>query len=148
MAVSAIYLCICHCSALVRRLHDLNHAGTWVAIPLLLLLAYFVARIPLFALYREQAPLILNLLLGLSTCSYIGLLCWCCRLGTKGDNRYGTDPLNSAVPQQDFINPEHMQVPEYLGDPWRKIKAKQQQQATSQNNNNSEPQIHKINTPK
>lgn len=151
VAVGVIYLCMCHCTSLVRRLHDLNHAGTWVALPLLLLIAYFVARIPLFALYREHAPLILNLLLAVSACSYVALLVCCGRAGTKGDNRYGTDPLDSSMPQQDFINPEHMQMPEYLGDPWRKIKAKKEQQEREQQEQNTtepKPTVYKSNTPK
>lgn len=153
VAVMMLYLCLCHCASIVRRLHDLDHAGTWVALPLLLLITYFVARIPLFALYHEQAKLILKLLLAISVCSYIGLLVWCSRAGTKGNNRYGTDPLDHTVPQQDFVKTEHMQIPEYFGDPWRKIKAKQQMQKQQQQdiNANHESPVHsinKINTPK
>ena len=88
----------------------------------------------------------LNGILGLSILSYILLLGLCCQQGSKGNNRYGTDPLDSSVPAQDFINPEHLEMPEYLGDPWRKFKAKHDRQ-NSQNAdpNSSEPSTH--NTP-
>lgn len=124
VALCVLYLCCCQISSLVRRLHDCNQSGKVVALPFVLMLAYFVARIPLYALYPEAAALILNLILGLSVVSYLFLLGLCCRKGQTGSNRYGTDPLDPNVSAQDFINPEHLVMPEYLGDPWRKFKAK------------------------
>lgn len=135
VALGILYLCCCHITALVRRLHDCNRSGKLVALPFLLLLAYFVARIPLHALYQDYAAMTLNGILGLSILSYILLLGLCCQQGSKGNNRYGTDPLDSSVPAQDFINPEHLEMPEYLGDPWRKFKAKHDRQ----NSKNADP---------
>lgn len=126
LALGVLYLCFCQISAMVRRLHDCNRSGKIVVLPFILLLVYFIARIPLHALYQDYAELILKLLLLSSILCYVLLLLLCCQKGSVGSNRYGTDPLDQSVIAQDFINPEHLVAPEYLGDPWRKFKAKYQ----------------------
>ncbi len=123
-AVLIIGVCFCQISAIVRRLHDTDHSGKLVAIPYLLFIVYFIALIPLHAMHKEQAPTILGTIAAAAGLSYACLLMLCAIKGTQGPNRFGTDPLDPTVVAQDFINPSHMEVPEYLGDPWRKFKAK------------------------
>ena len=139
MALLLIYLVWCQSSAMVRRLHDRNYSGKWVLLPFVLLVLYFVVRMPLYALHPEQAAWALPAIALLSAGSYLVLLVLCALAGQVGSNRFGTDPLDSAIPAQDFINPEHLEMPVYLGDPWRKFKDKQaraqaraQAQATAQ----------------
>lgn len=125
MALVVIYLVWCQSSAMVRRLHDRNYSGKWVLLPFVLLVLYFVARMPLYALHPEQATWALTAIALLGAGSYLLLLVLCALAGQMGSNRFGTDPLDSATPAQDFINPEHLEMPVYLGDPWRKFKDKQ-----------------------
>lgn len=123
-ALAVIAIVACQYTATIRRLHDINLAGKIVAAPYVLAIAYFVAMGPLNALYPEYSQQILDGLVTLAALSYIYILFLCTRIGTKGNNRYGTDPLDKSKQAQDFINPDHMTQPEYLGDPWRKFKAK------------------------
>lgn len=125
MALLLIYLVWCQSSAMVRRLHDRNYSGKWVLLPFVLLVLYFVARMPLYTLHPEQATWALTAIAILGAGSYLLLLVLCALAGQVGSNRFGTDPLDSATPAQDFINPEHLEIPVYLGDPWRKFKDKQ-----------------------
>ena len=125
MALLVIYLVWCQSSAMVRRLHDRNYSGKWVLLPFVLLVLYFVARMPLYTLHPEQATWALTAIAILGAGSYLLLLVLCALAGQVGSNRFGTDPLDSATPAQDFINPEHLEMPVYLGDPWRKFKDKQ-----------------------
>ena len=122
MAIIAIIAC--QYTATIRRLHDLNKSGKIVALPYVLTLVYLVAMGPLNALHPEYAPQVLDGIVTLASLSYVYILFLCTRIGTKGNNNYGTDPLDKSQQSQDFINPDHMTSPEYLGDPWRKFKAK------------------------
>lgn len=122
-AIAVILLVIYQITATIRRLHDLNWRGWWLLIPYLLPLAYFLARQPIYVLAPEQA-FFLDILLLVFVGSWVILLAVCCCKGTQGANRFGTDPLDQHGISQDFINPQHMTSPEYLGDPWRKFKAK------------------------
>lgn len=122
-AVLIILVAVCQITATIRRLHDINKPGFLTAIPYVLPLFYMLARQPVHALYPESIW-VLTLLEILCGASLLGLLLLCALPGTKGDNKYGTDPLNHQAPSQDFINPQHFADPEYLGDPWRKFKAK------------------------
>lgn len=114
---------VCQITASIRRLHDLNLRGWWLLIPYLLPLAYFVSRQPIYVLAPEQAWLLDGMLV-IYIASWIGLWALWCKKGSTGSNRFGTDPLDSSNTQMDFINPQHMVNPEYLGDPWRKFKAR------------------------
>lgn len=123
-ALVIIAIVACQYTATIRRLHDLNKSGKIVALPYIFTLAYFVTMGPINALQPELAPKVLDGLVTLATLSYLYILFLCTRIGTKGNNNYGTDPLDKSQKSQDFINPDHMIAPEYLGDPWRKFKAK------------------------
>ena len=63
---------------------------------------------------------------------YLYILYLCSNEGTQGPNRYGTDPNDASIEQQDFVNPKHMASPELLGDPWRKFKNKVDQEKAAQ----------------
>lgn len=123
-AIVFMLILISQLSATVRRLHDLDNNGKIVAIPYLLLLCFFIARFPVYALLPQMAEMILNILITLVVLSFIYILYLCTKAGTLGDNRYGTDPLSLTTVAQDFINPKHMQAPELKGDPWRNYKRK------------------------
>lgn len=122
-AIVVIIVGVCQITASIRRLHDLNLRGWWLLIPYLLPLAYFVSRQPIYVLAPEQAWLLDGMLV-IYIASWIGLWALWCKKGSAGSNRFGTDPLDSSNTQMDFINPQHMVNPEYLGDPWRKFKAR------------------------
>lgn len=126
IAIGVIYIFITQLSASVRRLHDINLRGLLVALPYILLLIYFVMMIPVYAMYHEHADFIMNVAKFVTALSYLALLALCLKRGTVGQNRFGTDPLDESIEQQDYINPEHLDVPEYVGDPWRKFKNKHQ----------------------
>lgn len=140
-ALAVIAIVACQYTATIRRLHDINLSGKIVATPYILSLLYFIAIGPLNALYPEYSKQVLDGLVTLAALSYIYILFLCTRIGTKGNNRFGTDPLDKSQKSQDFINPDHMVQPEYLGDPWRKFKAKvareKEQQASGDNNSNN-----------
>lgn len=137
-AIVFMLVLICQLSATVRRLHDLNNSAKLVALPYLLILAFFIARLPLYALASEYAPMVLNLLVTAIVLSFIYIFYLCTKEGSKGDNLYGTDPLDPSGESKDFINPKHMQAPELKGDPWRNYKKKQNEQNNSSEQNQSE----------
>jgi uncharacterized membrane protein YhaH (DUF805 family) len=77
----------------IKRLHDRNRSGWW-------LLLFFIAPIPLDKLSDWLDDSILAL--PVSALS-LGLSVWCfvelfCLRGTKGANRFGSDPLAPADP--------------------------------------------------
>ncbi len=136
-AVAIIAIIACQYTATIRRLHDTDMAGKIVAAPYLLTLVYLISWGPLNVLQPEYGPKILDGLVTVITLSYLYILFLCTKPGTKGNNKYGTDPLDEEIESQDFVNPDHMQVPQYLGDPWAKFKArvardKQKQQEREQ----------------
>lgn len=135
IAVGFIYVFICQLSATVRRLHDINLKGYVVALPYIFLLIYFVMLIPVYAMYHDHADLIMNIAKGITALSYIALLALCLKQGNSGSNRFGTDPLDLNIDQKDFINPDHLEVPEYVGDPWRKFKNKHASNSDRDNSN-------------
>lgn len=122
-AIVVLLVEICQITASIRRLHDLNLRGWWLLFPYLLPLAYFISRQPIYVLAPDQAWLLDGMLL-ICIVSWIGLWTLWCKKGSNTSNRFGTDPLDSSNAQMDFINPQHMANPEYLGDPWRKFKAR------------------------
>lgn len=122
-AMLILVIVVCQITATIRRLHDTNLPGFFAAVPYVLPLIYALARQPVHALYPESVW-VLTVLEGLCLLSWVGLWILCARKGSQGANRYGTDPLDLSQPSQDFINPQHFADPEYLGDPWRKFKAK------------------------
>lgn len=129
IAISVIYIFICQLSATVRRLHDIDLRGYIVAIPYILLIIYFVMMIPVYAMYHTHANAIMTTAQFITALSYVGILALCLKKGTVGSNKYGTDPTDSSVEQEDYINPDHLDVPEYVGDPWRKFKDKADRKA-------------------
>lgn len=137
-ALVVLAIVACQFTATIRRLHDINLAGKIVAAPYVLSILYFVAMGPLNALYPEYSQKILDGLVTVAVLSYIYILFLCTRIGTKGNNRYGTDPLDKSKQAQDFINPDHMVQPEYLGDPWRKFKDKVAREKAKKAQANSE----------
>lgn len=135
-AVIFILVIVCQITAIIRRLHDSNLPGYLATIPYILPIVYLLARQPIHALYPESTW-VLTALGILSVVVFFGLLGLCLRKGTHGANRFGTDPLDSSTPKQDFINPQHFADPEYLGDPWRKFKAKVDKQKQDASNGNT-----------
>lgn len=131
-AVVCILVVICQITATIRRLHDVNFRGWWLLVPYVLPVLYFVARQPIYVLYPEQAWTLDGLVV-LCALSWLGIWGLCLRHGNTGNNRFGTDPLG-LEPQQDFIDQRHLASPEYLGDPWRKFKARvaQEKQQSAQ----------------
>lgn len=123
-AVAIIAIIACQYTATIRRLHDTDMSGKIVAAPYLLTLVYLISWGPLNALQPEYGPKILDGIISVITVSYFYILFLCAKPGTKGNNKYGTDPLDTSKESQDFINPVHMEVPQYLGDPWAKFKAR------------------------
>ena len=132
-ALLIIALLCCQYSAIIRRLHDLDRSGKIIAVPYVIAIGYFVALIPVHALYPEAATGIMSTIAGIAMVLYLYILYLCGNEGTQGPNRYGTDPCDESQVQQDFINPAHLADPELLGDPWRKFKRKvAQEQAAAQ----------------
>lgn len=80
----------------VRRLHDTNRTGWWVAAPLL----PYVAGIAFFVMGAMSASTT-NMLIG-GGFFLAGLVCaivvlvWYCTKGTEGPNKYGPDPLDEG----------------------------------------------------
>lgn len=81
-------------AASVRRLHDTDRSGWWIAVPFLLL-------VPLGIMFNQEKDLSQSahteaiflfslLLLGV----LVLLLVWLCMKGTMGVNRFGPDPLD------------------------------------------------------
>lgn len=129
-AIVFILVVLCQITATMRRLHDIDFRGWWLIVPYLLPVVYFVARQPVYVLYPEQAWTLDGLVV---LCVLAWLCIWglCLKRGTQGNNRFGTDPLG-LEPQQDFIDKRHLASPEYLGDPWRKFKARVDQEKKEQ----------------
>jgi len=94
-------------SVAVRRLHDLNRSGWWLAAPYGLMFLTAIVAIPAITALGADASsssddttsggsflLIPAGILGLATCVMgIVLLVWFCTRGTRGQNRFGADPL-------------------------------------------------------
>lgn len=131
-AVVIITILCCQYTAIIRRLHDLDRSGKIIALPYLIALGYFVALIPVHALYPEIATGVMSTIAGCAMVLYLYILYLCSNEGTQGPNRYGTDPNDASIEQQDFVNPQHMASPELLGDPWRKFKNKVDQEKAAQ----------------
>ena len=131
-AVVIITILCCQYTAIIRRLHDLDCSGKINALPYLIALGYFVALIPVHALYPEIASGVMSTIAGCAMVLYLYILYLCSNEGTQGPNRYGTDPNDASIEQQDFVNPKHMASPELLGDPWRKFKNKVDQEKAAQ----------------
>ena len=131
-AVVIITILCCQYTAIIRRLHDLDRSGKIIALPYLIALGYFVALIPVHALYPEIATGAMSTIAGCAMVLYLYILYLCSNEGTQGPNRYGTDPNDASIEQQDFVNPKHMASPELLGDPWRKFKNKVDQEKAAQ----------------
>ncbi len=79
----------------VRRLHDINRTGWWLLAPFA---CGFLALISaLFTGFADDpgASLSLTAILGIvSVITYFAVLIFMVLPGTKGDNRYGVDPLD------------------------------------------------------
>lgn len=131
-AIVIIAILCCQYSAIIRRLHDLDRSGKIIAVPYLIALGYFVALMPMHALYPEIANGVMSTIAGCAMMLYLFILYRCSNEGTIGPNRYGTDPNDDSQAQQDYVNPEHLTNPEYLGDPWRKFKNKVAQEKAKQ----------------
>lgn len=127
-ALWIISVILMQCTAIVRRMHDTNRSGKIVALPVLLILTFFIALFPVHALLPDIAWPLLGAIAASGGLSYLYLMYLCAQPGTSGNNRYGTDPLNVNEVPQDFINPRHLEMPEYLGDPWRKFKDRVQRE--------------------
>lgn len=138
-AIVIILIVACQYTATIRRMHDLNMSGKIVAAPYLLTLIYLVALGPVNVLYPEFGPKILDGLVTLTVLSYLYLIFMCAKPGTKGNNRYGTDPLDTTQEAQDFINPSHLESPDLLGDPWAKFKAKVAREKKRKQKSSEEP---------
>lgn len=131
-AVIIIAILCCQYTAIIRRLHDLDRSGKIIAFPYLIALGYFIALIPVHALYPEIATGVMSTIAGCAMVLYLYVLYLCSSEGTQGPNRYGTDPNDASIEQQDFVNPQHMASPELLGDPWRKFKNKVDREKAAQ----------------
>ena len=75
----------------VRRLHDLDLTGWW------LLLLFFIALIANLAGKWGETDEVATLSVILYLAVFFGWLWVVCVRGTKGDNRFGPDPLASAT---------------------------------------------------
>ena len=142
-AVLFILVMVCQFTAMLRRLHDCNKSGKIVALPYALGLFYFLALFPLHGLYPELATKLLGTIAGIALVSYLLILYFCMQPGTSGNNNYGTDPLDPNTVAQDFINPQHLQNKEYLGDPWRSFKNKvaKEKEAAAHPEQNSQAKV-------
>ncbi len=87
----------------VRRIHDLNKSGWW----LLLIFPPGIIGIILFAI-SDWLELLSVVLIGISSVLAIIFTFWLGFFsGTRGENRFGADPLQSIDAQS--INPGHSQ---------------------------------------
>lgn len=106
----AVFFFLPNLSSSVRRLHDTNRSGLWIligVIPTILIQGFFMAfgEQWMVAMGDGELPVTLqiNLFLGLfNLCASILLVIWLAEGGTKGDNRFGSDPLadGSEVPAE------------------------------------------------
>lgn len=74
----------------VRRLHDVNQSGWWLAAPYALVVitvASAAANLMIFAWAAGISAAVLVIL----------ILGWVARTGTSGENRFGPDPLATAA---------------------------------------------------
>lgn len=128
-AAALIVLSVIQINVLIRRLHDTDRRGYAAFLPYAALLILMLTRLPVHALYPASADIIMAILTFLCAAAILHTVRLCLQKGTTGKNRFGTDPTDSTVSYMDFVNPEHMEKPEYLGDPWRKFKAKHEKQS-------------------
>ncbi len=86
----------------VRRLHDLDRSGWWLLIPTALGVIGAVTLVfSAFALIFNDTgsaeatadALALLAIPAVAVAVNIGFLVWLCQRGTRGDNRFGPDPL-------------------------------------------------------
>lgn len=96
MGVSSIPLLWLHTMVSIRRLHDLNKSAWWLFAPYLyLLLAIIILALTVDPWADEKSPVHIVLILGVFAVLiyFLVLLCWFCKRGTVGANRFGPDPL-------------------------------------------------------
>jgi uncharacterized membrane protein YhaH (DUF805 family) len=78
-----------------RRLHDVDRSGWWLALPLGVV-GVLAAIGLLFTVRSISLPLMIILgaiCIFVTICIFVVLICWLCRPGTPGPNRYGADPF-------------------------------------------------------
>ena len=73
----------------VRRLHDIDRSGWWLALPLIVV-GIFSAMLLLFAVRNVALPI---MMVFIAICIFVVLIYWFCQPGTLGPNRYGADPF-------------------------------------------------------
>lgn len=86
------YLSICLLTATARRLHDINRSILWTILPVVTVLAYLYA---LLDWYIGGTIIVLSYWIQIG--SDLLLLLMLILKGTKGDNRFGKDPLSREV---------------------------------------------------
>lgn len=103
----SLWFFVANFTVTVRRLHDTDHRGWWLLLPLLSSIVLGVAAMLLIGPYYDtisyyDADNIIIGIVAVSTLivlgSYLILLIFCVQKGTDGPNRFGPDPLQ-AYPQ-------------------------------------------------
>ncbi|PVZ11575.1 uncharacterized membrane protein YhaH (DUF805 family) [Porphyromonas loveana] len=106
----AVFFFLPNLSSSVRRLHDTNRSGLWIlisVIPTILTQGILMAfgEQWMVEMGDGELPVTLQIILFLgffNICASILLIIWLAERGTKGDNRFGPDPLadGSEVPAE------------------------------------------------
>ena len=90
--IIGLVLAVPSLAVLVRRLHDVDRTGWWVLLTFVPMIAFIMVAMPV-----ARSMLAVYFILLVVLVVWIVLLVWCCKRGTPGPNRYGSDPFAGAI---------------------------------------------------
>ena len=106
-AIVSLLTCIPSITVGIRRLHDTNRSGKWYLLGLLPLVGLIFLLVGIFVAGRRGIIWIFLLLIFIASFAGIAVLIyWATQEGTRGSNKYGSDPKTGSARKAPSAKPK------------------------------------------